>query len=77
MGACATTKTDENGQKHVYINQMEMKEQFIDSNIQNKENKGPRNRMIKFSDDLMSSKIENENNAFQRKQSNKRKTVGD
>jgi calcium-dependent protein kinase len=76
MGACATTKTDENGQKHVYINQMEMKEQFIDSNIQNKENKGPRNRMIKFSDDLMSSKIENENNAFQRKQSNKRKTVG-
>ena len=36
MGACATTKTDEYGQKHVYINQMEMKEQFIDSKIQKK-----------------------------------------
>ena len=53
MGACATTKTDEYGQKHVYINNMEMKEQFIDSNNQNKDIKGPRNRVIKFSDESL------------------------
>ena len=58
MGACATTKTDEYGQKHVYINNMEMKEQFIDSNNQNKDIKGPRNRVIKFSDESLVSKIE-------------------
>ena len=77
MGACATTKTDEYGQKHVYINNMEMKEQFIDSNNQNKDIKGPRNRVIKFSDESLVSKIEkNENKVFQRNTSNKRKTVG-
>ena len=77
MGACATTKTDEYGQNHVYINNMEMKEQFIDSNNQNKDIKGPRNRVIKFSDESLVSKIEkNENKVFQRNTSNKRKTVG-
>ena len=77
MGACATTKTDEYGQKHIYINNMEMKEQFIDSNNQNKDIKGPRNRVIKFSDESLVSKIEkNENKVFQRNTSNKRKTVG-
>ena len=77
MGACSTTKTDEYGQKHVYINNMEMKEQFIDSNNQNKDIKGPRNRVIKFSDESLVSKIEkNENKVFQRNTSNKRKTVG-
>jgi len=77
MGACATTKTDEYGQKHIYINNMEMKEQFIDSNKQNKDIKGPRNRVIKFSDESLVSKIEkNENKVFQRNTSNKRKTVG-
>ena len=77
MGACATTKTDEYGQKHIYINNMEMKEQFIDSNNQNKDIKGPRNRVINFSDESLVSKIEkNENKVFQRNTSNKRKTVG-
>ena len=77
MGSCATTKTDEYGQKHIYINNMEMKEQFIDSNNQNKDIKGPRNRVIKFSDESLVSKIEkNENKVFQRNTSNKRKTVG-